>query len=188
MDIDRNEVIASHPIKLVRDILKGINENASFYWIAEQVGLSELGPKPDRVAKARVRNRTHPNSIDPELRKRTQALIDAMIGRGWLEVMPEREHGRFSPYYQSTMAGNRLATMRWLKRIPRARAEQTVAELSERAKEINTNPELITFVERIYAFGSYITDAADLGDIDVIAVYSRRPVDGDTNENWVKES
>jgi hypothetical protein len=54
-----------------------------------------------------------------------------------------------------------------IKRITRAKADLYVAELLQRADDINANPDLLYRVKRITAFGSYITDAADLGDIDI---------------------
>jgi hypothetical protein len=54
-----------------------------------------------------------------------------------------------------------------IKRITRAKADHYVAELLQRADDINANPDLLYRVKRITAFGSYIADAADLGDIDI---------------------
>jgi predicted nucleotidyltransferase len=60
-----------------------------------------------------------------------------------------------------------LANAKMLKRINRSKADFYVAELLRRADEINANHELLYRVKRITAFGSYISDAADLGDIDI---------------------
>jgi hypothetical protein len=54
-----------------------------------------------------------------------------------------------------------------IKRITRAKADLYVAELLQRADDINANPDLLHRVRRITALGSYITDATDLGDIDI---------------------
>jgi hypothetical protein len=61
----------------------------------------------------------------------------------------------------------RLANAKMIKRITRAKADLYVAELLQRADDINANPDLLHRVRRITALGSYITDATDLGDIDI---------------------
>jgi predicted nucleotidyltransferase len=71
------------------------------------------------------------------------------------------------PWYELTHAAVRLVNAKLIKRINRAKAEFYVAELLQRADDINANPDLLYRVKRITAFGSYITDAADLGDIDI---------------------
>ena len=195
MDIDRNEVIVGQPIKLVRDILKRLDDGHALleFFMGEinaSIARDAYQRQCARHAPWRVRDGyKHWNQyIKPGLEKDAEALVAEMIKRGWLELAEKRKDDEYQgPRYKTTMAGDRLATVRWLKRLPRAKAEQIVAELIERTRAINANPELLMWVDRVYAFGSYITDASDLGDIDVVAVLSRRD-EGMTGEQWVKAS
>src|SRR4051812_42843096 len=51
-----------------------------------------------------------------------------------------------------------------------------------RARAINDNDKLLYRIERITAFGSYITDAQDLGDIDLAV--ETGPRRGETGPDW----
>jgi hypothetical protein len=69
-----------------------------------------------------------------------------------------------------------------IKRITRVKADLYVAELLQRADIINANPDLLYRVKRITAFGSYITDAADLGDIDIAVELENKVPAGQRSE------
>jgi len=92
-------------------------------------------------------------------------IADGLVGEGLLHVCEKDRHG--GPWYEITDAAPRLANVKMLKRINRSKANFYVTELLRRADDINANLELLYRVKRITAFGSYITDAADLGDIDI---------------------
>jgi predicted nucleotidyltransferase len=47
-----------------------------------------------------------------------------------------------------------------------------------RARNINDNPKLLCRISKITVFGSFLTDAEDLGDIDVAVETKRRDVEG----------
>ena len=64
--------------------------------------------------------------------------------------------------------GRQLAAANLTKRFSRAKADQEVADLIERANQINARDELVFYVHKIHAFGSYLTDIADVGDIDLV--------------------
>jgi hypothetical protein len=91
-------------------------------------------------------------------------IADELIREGLLAVKKGRDG---KPWYEFTDAAARLVNAKMIKRISRAKANLYVAELLQRADDINANPDLLYRVKRITAFGSYITDAADLGDIDI---------------------
>ena len=92
-------------------------------------------------------------------------IADELVLEGLLAVS---EKGRDDKrWYEFTDAAVRLVNAKMIKRINRAKADLYVAELLQRADDINANPDLLYRVKRITAFGSYITDATDLGDIDL---------------------
>jgi hypothetical protein len=66
-----------------------------------------------------------------------------------------------------TDTGASLRAARATKRISRTRAERAVAKLVERAKAVNADPLYLHDIAELAVYGSYITDAPDLGDIDV---------------------
>lgn len=74
----------------------------------------------------------------------------------------------------ATEKGRRLGIAKATAPITRAKANELLQDLIERAKSINENPEFVFYVERIEVFGSYLTDKELLGDLDVGVQLSRR--------------
>lgn len=94
-------------------------------------------------------------------------LTDKLVSEGWIELNDE---GR----YEETRAGSQLRVMKFIRRITRAEAEQIVESMLERVEKINADHDLLYYVHEIWAFGSYVTDAADLGDIDLVLRLKRK--------------
>src|SRR5262249_7525866 len=63
---------------------------------------------------------------------------------------------------------------RLVPRITRAKADAIVANMLARARVINADTNLLFQIDRIIAFGSFITDAEELGDIDLVVQVSPR--------------
>lgn len=79
-------------------------------------------------------------------------------------------------YFVLAALGSRLANHSFKPRIKRATAERLVAAMLVRAETINADPDLLCWVHAIYAFGSFIKDTPDLGDVDLIVDLARRPL------------
>ena len=103
-----------------------------------------------------------------------------LVREGLLAVCKDRQDRE--PWYEGPDAAVRLANALMIKRITRAKAALYVAELLQRADDINANPDLLYLVKRITAFGSYITDAADLGDIDIAVELENKVPAGQRSE------
>ena len=74
----------------------------------------------------------------------------------------------------ATEKGRRFGIAKATAPITRAKANELLQNLIERAKSINENPEFVFFVQRIEVFGSYLTDKELLGDLDVGVKLDRR--------------
>jgi hypothetical protein len=70
-------------------------------------------------------------------------------------------------WYELAELGNAIANVRFVKRIDRTTANKLVADLLDRVDGINEDEDCLYRITEIRAFGSYITDAVDLGDIDL---------------------
>lgn len=73
-----------------------------------------------------------------------------------------------------TEDGLTVAASKAQPRISRVKADKALAGLLDRVRWVNTESEFAFVVQRVILFGSYLTDAADLGDIDVMIEYARR--------------
>jgi predicted nucleotidyltransferase len=139
MKIDSTKTIGGVPLIKVRDLLR-------------YMGAGTMGGERTLTREAIAR-------------RVGRDIADELVGEGLLQFREKDRDG--GPWYEITDAAPRLANVKMLKRINRSKADLYVAELLRRADDINANAELLYRVKRITAFGSYITDAADLGDVDI---------------------
>ncbi|MGY4367709.1 hypothetical protein ACVW1A_003774 [Bradyrhizobium sp. LB1.3] len=96
-----------------------------------------------------------------------QHVFAQLLSEGYFEPhQPESDWDKAQ--YETSQKGRQLAAMNLTKRFDRAKADKEVAALIRRANEINRRDELVFFVSKISAFGSYVTDSDDLGDIDLV--------------------
>ncbi len=95
--------------------------------------------------------------------KRTRATISELVSRGLLERI---KHGR-QVYWTNTIAGNALAMASAAKPMTRAAAEELLKKFLIRVKEVNESPEYVFQVPVAFVFGSYLSGAELLNDVDL---------------------
>jgi len=95
-------------------------------------------------------------------RAKAETWIADMVKLGWLEP------GDYGDDFRVTAKGAGLATAMFIKRISRAKADEIVRDMLDRADGINANPDYVYRIADISAFGSYVTDAPELGDLDLV--------------------
>ncbi len=86
--------------------------------------------------------------------------------------------------YVLSTKGRSLALVHFIKPMTRPQIEKLAGDLVHRAQQINANADLLYTVKELHAFGSYLRDQADFGDLDVAVVLERR--DGDFN--WIERN
>jgi predicted nucleotidyltransferase len=91
-------------------------------------------------------------------------VIEALRARGWLQTA--EQWGRPKDW-QTTLEGNAFTVAHATKPIPRAKADKLLAEFLKRVEEVNANDEYGYYVHEVHLFGSYLGDAAEVGDIDL---------------------
>ena len=109
-------------------------------------------------------------------------IIAEMIKRDLLEKSKGFDAGL---RYKLGDAASRLSAVSFLRRIDRKRAEMVVSKLLRRVEQINANETLLMTVREIRAFGSFVTGADDLGDVDVFYDLARKmPTKGMSFVEW----
>lgn len=93
-----------------------------------------------------------------------ERLLLELEQRGYVTRAPGYEE----PLWRNTVEGNRLALASAAKRISRETADRLVAELLDRVARVNADEHFLYRVKRIVAFGSFITTADSLGDVDLV--------------------
>jgi predicted nucleotidyltransferase len=108
---------------------------------------------------------------------RKQEIEEALVRAGY--VAP---HESDKTRYLVAPLGMQLCNARFIPRISREKAEALLRSFLARVASINERDELTHKVTGVRVFGSYLTDKADLGDIDLaVAIKARR-------KSHVKES
>ena len=85
-------------------------------------------------------------------------------------------------YWKTTIAGNALANASAAKPIRRHKADQAFAQFMERISQVNQNPYYLYKVVKVVLFGSYITEAETVNDVDVAIELS--PKEADPELHW----
>jgi predicted nucleotidyltransferase len=146
MQVGREETIAGVRLVKVRDFLRWTGDcSVQLVAIKERFGCDEA--TAEQIEKA---------------------LIEA----GYLEEDPnEKEPGKG---YVVSALGRQLRNAKFVRRISRREADALVAGLLERVKLVNERDELTHSVTEVRVFGSYLSDKADLGDVDLAVEFTPR--------------
>ncbi|MCX7313801.1 MAG: hypothetical protein NTV56_19300 [Alphaproteobacteria bacterium] len=107
--------------------------------------------------------------LDRQHAAKAKKLIAALLRESY--IIPTKDRGGI---YKTTTKANALKMAKAVKRMDRATAEALVKGVLERACDINKRKDLLVWVTEIRAFGSYITDAQELGDVDLAGSYLKR--------------
>lgn len=94
--------------------------------------------------------------------KDSKKILNQMIKEGYLALRKEGDD-----HLEFLIKANSIRNAKFIKPIIRKIADKYVNELIERSKKMNSDDYYIMYVNKIYAFGSYITDSIDCQDIDL---------------------
>jgi hypothetical protein len=132
---------------------------------------------PALVARTWMRQLTGNNSrgsvrID-DLSPEERVACDQLAEAGFFERSDDHP-GK----YLQTIDGAGLAMASASRPVKRSTAERAVSDLISRAAEINDDPDLVMWVDKVAIFGSYLDPSVErLGDVDCAAWFSRRTAD-----------
>lgn len=144
MRISREQIICGVPAIALRDAFKRLDSSWDIEYLA---GLLKV---PSEQA---------------------QECLSCLLGEGYVE--PDSEvHGR--QLFRVTLKGGALTLASALKPISRLKAESLVAEVVKRAREVNADPGQLYRVAKLTVFGSYLSDAEELGDVDIAVGLARK--------------
>jgi predicted nucleotidyltransferase len=101
-------------------------------------------------------------------------LFRDLSSEGYLEVKNQKFRDKNFWVVQETEKGRHLGVTRANPPISRAKAELLLHELLERVKEVNRSKEYVYKVVKVGVFGSYLTNATVLGDLDVGITLERK--------------
>jgi hypothetical protein len=162
MRLDRNNLIAGRPAKEARDGLRNLRRGS---WSREDLIRNYPNQHRDDWLKK-------PRRIDP---------TDALLAAGLIEPDPE-----YPRCFRVSDKGLRLSCASLLPPLTREKVNALMAAFLQRVAEVNANEDFCWGVTEVYAYGSYITDAKILSDIDLnIAMKGKDPWP-EMYERWKK--
>jgi hypothetical protein len=103
---------------------------------------------------------------------------DALIEAGFIRRLDDGD------IFEETDIGIQLRSTNLVPRITRKKADSIMAAFMQRVVNVNATPELICSVAEVHVFGSYITDAPEVGDIDLSVVLKLKADEG----TWTERS
>ena len=139
MRIDSKEKIADVEILKVRDFLRRVNNTDEW--------------EDDFVV--------HRLKISP---KKAYRLVNELNLKGYIE--PIRIY-RQKQYYRKTLKGSTLGLASAAKPVTRKTANRIFSEFMDRVRQVNSDSSYLIKVQKVLVFGSYLTDAIRINDIDV---------------------
>ena len=104
-----------------------------------------------------------------------EAIIEGLEKEGFIvkRFAPGRA-GQQEPRWENTMKGNSLAMATAARPVTRATAERALAQFLDRVSTVNAEEEFAFRVERVVVFGSYLTSATELNDLDLLVDLAAR--------------
>lgn len=139
MRIDSNENIADVKILKVRDFLRRL-DNTDEWEIDFVVYRLKLSTK------------------------KANRLINELNRRGYIE--PARIYKQ-KQFYRKTLKGSALGLASAAKPVMRKTANRIFSEFMDRVRQVNSDPSFLVKVKKVLVFGSYLTDALRINDIDI---------------------
>jgi hypothetical protein len=144
--ISKADVIGGLPAETARDLLRRMGFDATTDAVAQDV----LGADTETV------------------RQHLAALTD----QGFLTASVDEDGVR---RWQRTIQGNALAIAKFLRPIPRAKAEQLLSDVIARTSAYNADPTRLLAVTAMTVYGSYLDpDRDEMGDLDLAYTWAHR--------------
>ena len=111
-----------------------------------------------------------------------QQLIDELVRRGVIEKFD-------TTFYKNTIQGNAIANATAAKLIWRKTADRAFAEFMKRVEEVNTHPYYLYRVTKVIVFGSYLSDAEKVSDVDLaLDLAAKDSVNGDALDTRIHQA
>jgi hypothetical protein len=109
-------------------------------------------------------------------------ILHELQARAWIEPIRDR-----AGWYEVSMQGRALAAARAITPISRAAADLLMKTFLGRVIEVNSRNELTHYVSEVRVFGSYLSNSADLGDIDLAVELRFRDLPGRDRIKYAQE-
>ena len=145
------------------------SDDFHYYTFVRSIGEIVFPKEKQRVGSGYSLSELNPNAIAV-----APGLLQSMIDEGYLTTIESPFPHSDYPWYQVTTKGAELSRHKLIKRLARAKAEKKLKEFLDRVDLWNAS-EPYAWVQNVWLYGSLITSAPDVGDIDLVCEYKTNP-------------
>jgi hypothetical protein len=110
--------------------------------------------------------------------------LGALVDAGYLERDSEASANDRPELYRPTRLGVSLRKVKIRARIARSMADKHLTALLAAIERVNSDPDLLSWVDEADVFGSFSEGSDDVGDVDVAVLVSHRAVP----KGWTRAS
>jgi hypothetical protein len=184
MQITKTQLVVGRPAIQVRDALRklvGKEISVESVALAFGVDLTEADKLFHDLVSAKY--------IGCEVRRKLpgQMLVELFAKGGQPTDDMLAKHGVDEIRYCVDYEGMRLIGTRFVKRITRRQAESLIEAFLVRVGQVNGRDELTHRVTEVRVFGSYLTHAETLGDIDLAVSLEGKQAEAETaGMDWIQ--
>jgi hypothetical protein len=94
-------------------------------------------------------------------------LLERLERGGFLVRNPALPNSNDEQSWKRTVKGGALANALFSAPVPRQSAEKTLSEFLDRVQKVNCNSRFLYRVRKVIVFGSFLSDAPFVGDLDL---------------------
>jgi DNA-binding MarR family transcriptional regulator len=140
MRIQPDALVAGLPARQIRELLRQSDHFLSHHHVQEILGLN---------------------------RKQSMHLLDRLEREGYIEKNSDAADYDTERYYKRTLKGGTLCKALFSRPVSRETAEKRLNEFMARVQQVNTDSYFLYRVRNVILFGSFLTDAPFVGDLDL---------------------
>ena len=101
-------------------------------------------------------------------------LLDRLDQEGFIERNTDVPASETEHYWKRTLKGNALSKALFSRPVSRRIAEKRLSEFMNRVHQVNADSRFLYRVRKVILFGSFLTDALCVGDLDLAVELDRK--------------
>lgn len=156
-------------IQALRRTCNAFDEEVVFRATIERIYMVKFGGFDYRESSSILRKK-----MSPQARTAVTDIINNMLLEGYLTQKEELTDPARGAAYIISDKGAELSRAKFTSRMSRAKACQRLDQFLARVEEWNAG-DPGRLVKNVWLYGSLITDAQDIGDIDLVCEYCANP-------------
>jgi hypothetical protein len=105
-------------------------------------------------------------------------LLERLEADGFLEKVPIWPNSNDEQSWKRTVRGGALANALFSRAVSRQSAEKTLSEFLDRVRQVNSDNRFLYRVLKVVVFGSFLSNAPFVGDVDLAVDLRQKEKDG----------